>query len=83
VGTIEAGGSVTLQYVAIPKRGQKSFKAAPAEVTYTSGSHLQKLQSTTPFVSVLSTFQSLEAYLVGLVCTLTKLYAMNMNRKIA
>jgi hypothetical protein len=67
VGTIEAGGSATIQYVAIPKRGQKGFIAAPAIVTYTSGSRSQKLQSTAPFVSVLSTFQSFEAYLVGLV----------------
>jgi hypothetical protein len=80
VGRIEAGGSATIQYVAIPKRGQKGFIAAPAIVTYRSGSLSQKLQSTTPFVSVLSTFQSFEAYLVGLVRSSTTLQAICIQK---
>lgn len=68
-GSISAGMSVGMEYIVIPKAGNKKFQAAPAKVQYTSSKQnlLKKLFSTTPYIEVLSTKQNLELYAVQVV----------------
>jgi hypothetical protein len=66
---VYAGSSVGIEYIVIPKTGNKQFQMQPAVAQYLTASRKEPwlLLSTQPFVQILSTRQNMELYAVEVV----------------